>query len=34
LAPFHQKGGAVKVNQLFAKELGGILKELNERLAA
>jgi len=34
LAPFHQKGGAVKVNQLFGKELDEILKDLNERLAA
>ncbi len=34
LAPFHQKGGAVKVNQLFGKELDGLLKDLNERLAA
>jgi type I restriction enzyme R subunit len=34
LAPFNQKGGAVKVSQLFGKELDGILKDLNERLAA
>ena len=34
LAPFNQKGGAVKVYQLFGKELDGILKDLNERLAA
>ncbi len=33
-APFNQKGGAVKVYQLFGKELDGILKDLNERLAA
>lgn len=34
LAPFNQKGGAVKVYQLFGKELDEILKDLNERLAA
>jgi len=34
LAPFNQKGGAVKVYQVFGQELDGILKELNERLAA
>jgi type I restriction enzyme R subunit len=34
LAPFNQKGGAVKVYQLFGKDLDGILQELNERLAA
>ena len=34
LAPFNQKGGAIKVSQLFGKELHGILQDLNERLAA
>jgi len=34
LAPFNQKGGVVKLYQLFGKELDGILKALNERLAA
>ena len=34
LAPFNQKGGAVKGYQLFGKELDEILKDLNERLAA
>lgn len=34
LAPFNQKGGAVKVYQLFGQQLNGILEELNERLAA
>jgi len=34
LAPFNQKGGAVKVYQLFGQQLNGILDELNERLAA
>lgn len=34
LAPFNQKGGAVKVYQLFGQQLNGILNELNERLAA
>jgi len=34
LAPFNQKGGAVKVYQLFGQQLNGILTELNERLAA
>ena len=33
-APFHEKGGAVKVYQLFGTDLNGILEELNERLAA
>ncbi len=34
LAPFHEKGGAFRVYQLFGAELGGILTELNEALAA
>ena len=34
LAPFNQKGGAVRVYQLFGQQLNGILEELNERLAA
>jgi type I restriction enzyme R subunit len=33
-APFHEKGGPVKVYQLFGAELTGILAELNEALAA
>jgi len=33
-APFYEKGGAVKVYQLFGEKLNGILNELNERLAA
>lgn len=33
-APFYEKGGAVKVYQLFGQQLDGILEELNERLAA
>jgi type I restriction enzyme R subunit len=33
-APFYEKGGAVKVYQLFGQQLNGILQELNERLAA
>ena len=33
-APFHEKGGVVKVYQIFGKELNSILEELNERLAA
>lgn len=33
-APFYEKGGAVKVHQLFGQQLKGILDELNERLAA
>jgi type I restriction enzyme R subunit len=33
-APFYEKGGAVKVYQLFGQQLNGILDELNERLAA
>ena len=33
-APFHEKGGQVKVFQLFGNELGSIMDELNERLAA
>ena len=32
--PFHEKGGAVKVYQLFGTELNQILDELNEALAA
>lgn len=34
LAPFNQKGGAVKGYQLFGQDLNVILQELNERLAA
>ena len=34
LSPFNQKGGAVKVYQLFGQQLNGIMEELNERLAA
>ncbi len=33
-APFYEKGGPVKVYQLFGQELNGVLEELNERLAA
>jgi type I restriction enzyme R subunit len=33
-APFFEKGGAVKIYQLFGQQLNGILDELNERLAA
>jgi len=33
-APFHEKGGPVKVYQLFGNDLNLILEELNERLAA
>ena len=32
--PFHEKGGVVKVYQVFGEELKNILEELNERLAA
>lgn len=34
LAPFYEKGGAVKLYQVFGKELDSILEELNEVLAA
>ena len=34
LAPFYEKGGAVRVYQLFGADLSGILTELNEALAA
>jgi type I restriction enzyme R subunit len=34
MAPFNQRGGAVKIYQLFGQQLNGILEELNERLAA
>ncbi len=34
LAPFYQKGGAVKAYQLFGKELDDTLQELNEVLVA
>jgi type I restriction enzyme R subunit len=34
LAPFFEKGGAAKVYQIFGAELGSILDELNEALAA
>jgi len=33
-APFHDKGGPVKAYQTFGKDLDGLLKELNEVLAA
>lgn len=33
-APFYEKGGAVKVYQLFGQQLNGIMEELNEALAA
>jgi len=32
--PFHDKGGPVKAYQTFGKDLDGLLKELNEALAA
>jgi hypothetical protein len=34
LAPFFEKGGAAKVYQIFGSNLGQILDELNEALAA
>ena len=34
LAPFNQKGGAIKAQQVFGNELEKILEELNERLVA
>lgn len=34
LAPFHDKGGPVRAYQAFGKDLNGLLKELNEVLAA
>ncbi len=34
LAPFYEKGGPIKANQVFGKELEKILAELNEVLAA
>jgi type I restriction enzyme R subunit len=34
LAPFYEKGGAVKAYQLFGPELNNLLAELNEVLAA
>lgn len=33
-APFYEKGGVMKVYQVFGEELKSILEELNERLAA
>jgi len=33
-APFYERGGAVKIYQLFGQRLDGILEELNKRLAA
>ena len=33
-APFYEKGGAVKANQLFGQQLNGILEGLNESMAA
>jgi type I restriction enzyme R subunit len=32
LSPFYEKGGAVKIYQLFGKDLNNVLKELNEVL--
>ncbi len=34
LAPFYERGGAVRAYQLFGKGLNNILEELNEVLAA
>ncbi len=34
LAPFHEKGGAVKAHQVLGKDFGNILDELNKRLVA
>jgi len=34
MALFNQRGGAVKIYQLFGQQLNGILEELNERVAA
>ena len=34
LAPFHEKGGAVRAYQVFGDELKKVLVELNEVLAA
>jgi type I restriction enzyme R subunit len=34
LSPFHDKGGAAKVYQIFGSDLSQILDELNEALAA
>jgi type I restriction enzyme R subunit len=34
LTPFHERGGAFKVHELFGGEMEGILEELNEVLAA
>jgi type I restriction enzyme, R subunit len=34
LAPFYEKGGAMKVSQLFGNEVNKVLEELNEVLAA
>jgi type I restriction enzyme R subunit len=33
-APFYDKGGVVKLHQLFGNDSNWILDELNERLAA
>jgi type I restriction enzyme R subunit len=33
-APFSQQGGLGKVHQLFGDELGNIIEELNDALAA
>lgn len=33
-APFYEKGGPVRIHQLFGPEAGHILEELNEVLAA
>jgi type I restriction enzyme R subunit len=32
--PFHEKGGAVKVYQLFGDEINRIIDDLNHRLVA
>ena len=34
LAPFCEKGGAVKADRLFEQQLGKLLEELNEALVA
>lgn len=34
LSPFHDKGGPVKAYQTFGKDLDGLLRELNDVLAA
>jgi len=32
LAPFYEKGGAIKAYQIFGQELDKVLEELNEAL--